>query len=57
MSFEKNVYIVVISSLILSILLTAMVFVTGNTFGQRCAVMVYQGEEFNICVKRLAEGI
>lgn len=42
--------------LILAAILIVLVFVTGSTFGQRCAKAGYEAEEFKACVKRLVAG-
>lgn len=39
-----------------SMALIAMVFITGQTFGQRCTAANKVGADFSRCVKRVAAG-
>ena len=56
MFFEKIVVTAFLSGMVMFILLLIVVFVSGSTFGQRCAAMQYSGSEWTKCVDRLSKG-
>lgn len=53
---ERNIFTIIVIGLFWFAALVATVFITGQTFGQRCTAAGYQGSEHRQCVQKLSQG-